>query len=59
MRSNCNNIQQCNLLKRMELSLEISDDEQNACNESKGNDVVSSDVPDEYKKESQVAEEQK
>ena len=58
-RSDCNNIQQCNLLKRIESSLGISDDEQNPCNESKGNDAFSSDVPDEEIKDSQVAEEDK
>ena len=58
-RSNCNNIHQCILLKRMESPLEISDDDLNACNRSKGSYVVPSDAPDEEEKDSQVAEEQK
>ena len=45
--------------RSIESPLEIFDDELNACNESKGNNEVPSDVADEEEKDSQLAEEQK
>ena len=58
-RSDCITIEQSILPRSIESPLEIFDDELNACNESKGNNEVPSDVADEEEKDSQLAEEQK